>query len=78
MTEPDIEVKEIYEAHNNSEKKAGMVKISDVGSSGEDTITPTGSEKYTNTIKCICRCHPQKKECMECYDHPVHLKKKIQ
>jgi hypothetical protein len=76
MTEdPDINIKEIVEAYKKSEKKAGMVKMSDVGASEEEIKIPVSTGKYVDETKCECNCHPKKEECMECYDHPIHLKK---
>jgi len=71
---PDIKIKDIVEANKKSEQRAGLVTQSDI----EETRT----EKEVMTTKtfkdkdiCDCKCHPIKSECMECYQHPTHLKK---
>jgi hypothetical protein len=77
MDEKDI-LREVIDAKKKATKRAGMVKTSDVGGGTTDKSNPTPLRKYTNTEKCDCDCHPDKIECMNCYDHPTHLSKKLQ
>jgi len=67
-------MREIIDAKKNAEKKAGMVKTSDVGYIESDDKEPTSNRVFDNVEKCECKCHPKKVDCMECYDHPTHLK----
>jgi hypothetical protein len=67
-------MREMIDAKKNAEKKAGMVKISDVGYIESNDKEPTPIHKYDNLEKCECKCHPNKIDCMNCYDHPTHLK----
>jgi hypothetical protein len=56
-----------------------MVKTSDVGGGTDEqsSQSPVSIRKYKNSEKCECECHPDKLECMDCYDHPTHLSKKL-
>ncbi len=69
-------LREVLDAKKSAEKRAGMVKTSDVGGGSVDQSNPTPIRKYKNENKCECECHPDKLECMNCYDHPTHLSKK--
>jgi hypothetical protein len=75
-------IKQISEARNSSEQRAGLVKNTDSGSTWEedtpvDIKIPSSSiHKFENIEECICECHPRKKDCMHCYDHPEHLERK--
>ena len=75
-------VKEITRAKEKSEAKAGLVKNTADGSTLEEdnveTIRiPTESiHQFDNMDECVCECHPKKYDCMNCYDHPVHLNTK--
>jgi len=77
MNDKDI-LKEVLDAKKKATKRAGMVKTSDVGGGTTDKSNPTSLRKYENIESCECKCHPDKLECMDCYDHPIHLSKKIQ
>lgn len=74
MSKDNDMLREIINAKNNAEKKAGMVKVSDVGYTENDDSDPTSIREYENKEKCECKCHPKKIDCMNCYDHPEHLK----
>lgn len=75
-------IKKIAEAKKNSIQKAGSVKNTQDGSVFINDIPkakkiPEGSiHFFENLMECICDCHPTKKDCMKCYDHPVHLEAK--
>ena len=80
MIKSDKEIlREILDANKSAEKRAGMVKTSDVGGGTDEqsSQSPVSIRKYKNSEKCECKCHPDKLECMECYDHPTHLSKKL-
>jgi hypothetical protein len=72
-------IKEINKAKNESEKKAGLIKTTSDGSVwDEDDIQlskiPNESiHQFDDLEKCNCDCHPRKYDCMNCYDHPIHL-----
>ena len=70
-------IREIIKARDNAVERAGVVKISDIGDTSSDNVELSPIHKYENVEKCNCKCHPSKLECMECYDHPVHLSKKF-
>ena len=70
-------MREIIDARDNAVERAGMVQVSDIGDANSDTIEPTPIHEYDNEKECKCKCHPTKTECMECYDHPIHLSKKF-
>lgn len=71
---PDIKIKDIVEAKKKSKPRAGLVKQSDIeGTRTEKEVQVT--KTYKDKDNCDCKCHPNKKECMECYQHPTHLKK---
>ena len=76
MDNNDI-LRKVIEAKNSAEKKAGMVKTSDTGYVEIEDSNPQSIREYENKEKCECSCHPKKAECMNCYDHPTHLDKKI-
>jgi hypothetical protein len=72
---PDIKAKDIREAFKESENLAGVVQQSDI----EETRTEKEimiNKTFKDKDNCDCKCHPSKNECMECYQHPTHLKKK--
>lgn len=72
--QPDINIKDILAGFKASENKAGIVTQSDV----EETRTEREimiNKTFPDRDNCICKCHPNKNECMECYQHPTHLKK---
>jgi len=73
MKEDEI-LREIIDAKNNAQRKAGIVKISDIGDTEHSDANITPLHTYENEEKCDCKCHPNKQECMNCYDHPIHLK----
>lgn len=73
MMENEDMLREIINAKKNAEKKAGMVKSSDIGYVDMKDKKPTSIHKYQNLEKCECNCHPEKLDCMDCYDHPIHL-----
>jgi hypothetical protein len=70
-------MREIIDAKDNAVERAGIVKISDIGDTESSDVSISPIHKYENVEKCDCKCHPTKLECMECYDHPVHLSKKF-
>tara|TARA_R110000803_G_scaffold134442_1_gene201527 strand:+ start:265 stop:528 length:264 start_codon:yes stop_codon:yes gene_type:complete len=70
-------MREIIDAKDNAVERAGIVKISDIGDTESSDVSVSPIHKYENVEKCDCKCHPTKLECMECYDHPVHLSKKF-
>lgn len=70
-------MREIIDAKDNAVERAGIVKISDIGDTDSGSVEVSPIHKYANVEKCDCKCHPTKSECMECYDHPVHLSKKF-
>lgn len=76
-------VKEIRDAKINSEKRAGLVKNTNDGSvlpedNIEDIRFPTQSIHTFDDLEfCKCECHPSKRDCMYCYDHPTHLEGKM-
>lgn len=78
MTEdeqPIFTLKDILETNKKSEAKAGLVTHSDI----EETRTEKEvmiNMTFEDKDHCVCVCHPNKDECMECYQHPTHLKKK--
>ena len=53
-----------------------MVQVSDIGDTSSSKVEMSPIRKYENEKECKCKCHPNKSECMECYDHPTHLAKK--
>jgi len=73
---------EISKAKSESTQRAGLVKNSTEGSvwEGDETVIqkiPNTSIHDFDTVDfCSCNCHPQKYDCMKCYDHPVHLDEK--
>lgn len=78
MTEdPEIDLRDIIDARNNSENRAGLVEMSDkVGSGGKREKEVIVTKHFDNEEECECECHPNKPECMDCYQHPIHLSKK--
>lgn len=70
-------IREIIDAKDNAVERAGLVKVSDIGDTNLDKVELIPIQKYQDIEKCNCKCHPTKLECMECYDHPVHLSKKF-
>lgn len=85
--ETDVELqknttlKEINEAKSNAKQRAGLLKTTDSGSILDDDkyqgiqLPKTGAKIYEDMLKCHCTCHDSdKKDCMNCYDHPTHLK----
>jgi|FLOH01.1.fsa_nt_gi hypothetical protein len=75
--DPTIDVNDIRKAHEGSENKAGIVSQSDIEETRTEKEIMT-NKTFPDKDKCVCVCHPNKKECMECYQHPTHLKKKSQ
>lgn len=75
-------VRKVVKAKESSEPRAGLVKNTSSGSThDEDNIeskrVPTETiHDFDNMDVCECECHPNKKDCMNCYDHPEHLEKK--
>jgi len=71
-------LRQIVDAKNKSEKRAGLVRTTDEGNLDEiEFIIPTETiHHFDNLDECTCSCHPKKRDCMECYDHPIHLKVK--
>ncbi len=78
MEEKTVDISEIIDAKNTVEKRAGMVKTSDIGYTDVEKVYPKPIREYKNKEKCECNCHPSKIDCMNCYDHPEHLKKNKQ
>lgn len=78
IEEKTVDINEIIDAKNTVEKRAGMVKVSDVGYTDTSNKEPQPIHDYKNKQKCECNCHPNKIDCMNCYDHPEHLKKNKQ
>ena len=70
-------MREIIDARDNAVERAGMVQVSDIGDTNSNETHVSSIHKYKNNEKCECKCHPNKLECMECYDHPTHLSKKF-
>ena len=70
-------MREIINARDNAVERAGIVTISDIGDTSSNETQVSSIHKYKNNEKCECKCHPNKLECMECYDHPTHLSKKF-
>ena len=70
-------MREIIDARDNAVERAGIVTISDIGDTSSNETQVSSIHKYKNNEKCECKCHPNKLECMECYDHPIHLSKKF-
>ena len=70
-------MREIIDARDNAVERAGIVTISDIGDTSSNETQVSSIDKYKNNEKCECKCHPNKLECMECYDHPTHLSKKF-
>jgi len=70
-------MREIINARDNAVERAGIVTISDIGDTSSNETQVSSIHKYKNNEKCECKCHPNKSECMECYDHPIHLSKKF-
>ncbi len=72
-------IKQVSEAKKKSIGKAGLRKADD-GSIADDKYTgiqipEVGNKSYSNELICDCDCHSSnKKDCAECYDHPIHLK----
>lgn len=76
-------IKLINDAKEKSTQRAGLVKNTNDGSVWEEDgyiepkIPESGIHEFENTEECVCECHERKKrDCMHCYDHPVHLEKK--
>jgi len=76
-------IDQIVKAKKEAEKKAGLVKTIDDGSVDIlDEFEPIripkeGIHHFENTEECVCECHLRdKKDCVDCYDHPVHLENK--
>ncbi len=75
-------IKQIQDAKKKSKQRAGMVKSTEDGSTLEEDepqytrIPESGIHEFENIEECVCDCHPAKKDCMNCYDHPIHLEKK--
>ena len=74
---PNCSEGEIIDARDNAVERAGMVQVSDIGDTESNETQVSSIHKYKNNEKCECKCHPNKLECMECYDHPIHLSKKF-
>ncbi len=71
---PDIKIKDIVEAKKKSKPRAGLVKQSDIEGTRTEKEVMT-DKTFSDKDNCECKCHPNKEECMECYQHPTHLKK---
>lgn len=76
-------IRELVKARDNSESKAGLTKTTEDGSvQADDDVEPTfpteSIHDFNNTLECTCDCHPKKRDCQHCYDHPVHLDMKRQ
>jgi hypothetical protein len=76
-------IKQISKAKRTSEQKAGLVKNTESGSvfaeddGAPDRIPSESIHEFENLEVCVCECHlKNKKDCMLCYDHPIHLKDK--
>jgi len=74
-------VRKVVKAKETSEQRAGVVKNTGSGSLHEEDNTEPTRVPFEPihdflTEKCVCPCHPNKKDCMFCYDHPEHLEKK--
>lgn len=76
-------IKQVSEAKNKSEQRAGLIKLSDDGSVLEEDkpinirIPHESIHKFNDLKFCECECHKrEKKDCMYCYDHPTHLEAK--
>lgn len=78
QTNPLDVMRNVSQANKKSVPLAGLVKTTDDGSLDDDTNTdkvPTSIHTFDNLDVCNCMCHNKGKfDCMECYDHPVHLK----
>ena len=76
--DPNVLIKKIVDARDSSERKAGLVKIDDNGgildAERELFTIPTEGLREYKTKVCDCECHlKNKRDCMNCYDHPQHL-----
>ena len=76
-------MKQISDAKEKSEQRAGLVRLSDDGSVWEEDepvdikIPKESIHSFDNLDFCECKCHDRgKKDCMYCYDHPIHLETK--
>ena len=78
----DVSHKKIVDAKETSEKRAGLVANTQSGSTMEEDnevrerVPVNSIHAFDNLEECLCDCHPSKKDCMNCYDHPEHLEGK--
>lgn len=71
-------IKQVSEAKRKAVGKAGLRRADD-GSIADDRYRgmkiPESKKEFDDVNKCNCDCHENGKvDCMECYDHPRHLK----
>ncbi len=70
-------IKKISKAKKDSKPLAGIVKSTDNGSifntDTDKKIQYKSIHHFDNMEECVCECHPTKKDCLQCYDHPTHL-----
>ena len=76
-------IRQVSEAKKKSEKRAGITRLSGDGSVWEEDeptdirIPHESIHTFDNLEFCECECHQGgKKDCMQCYDHPMHLEAK--
>ncbi len=76
-------IRQVSEAKKKSQQKAGLIRLSDDGSVWEEDeptdikIPRESIHDFDNLEFCECECHERdKKDCMHCYDHPMHLESK--
>ncbi len=75
-------VRKVVKAKKTSEQRAGLIKNTSSGSlhdedNSESIRVPFEPiHEFDNDEVCECSCHPNKKDCMDCYDHPEHLEGK--
>ncbi len=72
--DPLIILQDIRKAFETSENRAGIVTKSDIEETRTEKEIMTDMT-FKDKDNCDCKCHPNKNECMECYQHPTHLKK---
>ena len=76
-------IRAVAKAKKNSEQRAGLLKSTASGSTMEEDnvearrIPKDSIHYFENLEECLCACHPSKKDCMNCYDHPEHLAGKV-
>ncbi len=75
-------MKEISKTKKQVIPRAGTIPTTEDGNvSADDNVEPVkipdeGIHEFTNLEECECECHPKKQDCIDCYDHPIHLEDK--